>query len=292
LRLSERQQITVAEDVRQRLDSLLRHWHDKAFRRTVLTPGIEEASFYDPFAAALDVRALVVVAVRNSLIEDLAASRPASVTLKLAGPVLTDSEMPSITGAAIRFFQTIDLNNLESVPQNEIASDIFDSLSAKYPHAWNVLSHLGNSSHVEAEFEQVHAPALELSTAQPSGDETSSSARSVVSSVSSGIDPGFDSGLLNYLDSVRKREVPFFFSDSFKGITRNLNKLYWILDYVLGHGAAVVTHNYYLSPTYLSQRRRLLRHFNFQYEMEQKLSNQTGLKKRHQKAIQFVKVNL
>jgi hypothetical protein len=53
-----------------------------------------------------------------------------------------------------------------------------------------------------------------------------------------------------------------------------------------------VTHNYYLSPTYFSQRSHLLRPFHFQYEMEQKLSNQTGLKTRHKKAIQFVKRNL
>ena len=40
----ERREI-VAEDVTQRLESLLSHWNDLPFRHTVLAIGTEEASF-------------------------------------------------------------------------------------------------------------------------------------------------------------------------------------------------------------------------------------------------------
>ena len=72
LALSKRQREIVLEDVSRRLESLLFHWNDRAFRRTILMLGTEEATFWEPQAASLEIRSLVVVAVRNSLIEDLA----------------------------------------------------------------------------------------------------------------------------------------------------------------------------------------------------------------------------
>ena len=71
LGLSKRQREIVLEDVSRRLESLLFHWGDQAFRRTILTLGTEEATFWEPQTASLEIRSLVVVTVRNSLIEDL-----------------------------------------------------------------------------------------------------------------------------------------------------------------------------------------------------------------------------
>ena len=69
LALSKRQREIVVEDVSRRLESLLSHWSDLAFRRTILILGTEEASFWEPYTASLEIRSLVVVAVRNSLID-------------------------------------------------------------------------------------------------------------------------------------------------------------------------------------------------------------------------------
>ena len=71
LALSKPQRAIVIDDVSRRLESLLFHWGDLAFRRTILILGTEEASFWEPFTASLEIRSLVVVAIRNSLIEDL-----------------------------------------------------------------------------------------------------------------------------------------------------------------------------------------------------------------------------
>ncbi len=68
LALSKRQRAIVLDDVSRRLESLLFHWNDQAFRRTILMPGTEEATFWEPQTASLETRLLVVVAVRNSLI--------------------------------------------------------------------------------------------------------------------------------------------------------------------------------------------------------------------------------
>src|SRR4051794_12836097 len=73
LGLSKRQWDIVADDVKQRLESILSHWGDRPFRRTILLLGTEEAVFWEPRTADIEIRSLVVVCVRNSLITDLNA---------------------------------------------------------------------------------------------------------------------------------------------------------------------------------------------------------------------------
>jgi hypothetical protein len=56
LRLSTRQWEIVVDDVTQRLESLLAHWNDEFFRRTILVVATEEASFWEPRTASLEIR--------------------------------------------------------------------------------------------------------------------------------------------------------------------------------------------------------------------------------------------
>ena len=141
----ERHVLPHLEDVRDRLTSVLSRWNDEAFRRPVLQTGIEEARFYQPASVELEIRALVVIAVRNSRVGDLNADVPATPGLRHA---LADAEMPAITGQAIRYFSQIDLAALSeylSPPQN----DVFGNLPAQYPTAWNAISHLAGLKGLE-----------------------------------------------------------------------------------------------------------------------------------------------
>jgi hypothetical protein len=61
----------VVTDIRRRLQSVLSRWHDMPTRKTLLLLGREEGAFYEPRSASLQIRAFVVVTVRNSLLEDL-----------------------------------------------------------------------------------------------------------------------------------------------------------------------------------------------------------------------------
>jgi hypothetical protein len=136
LALSKRQRAIVVEDVSRRLESLLFHWSDLAFRRTILILGTEEASFWEPHAARLEIRSLVVVAVRNSLIEDLGASHPYTKMLESQKTQLRDEYMPSITGQATRFFETANLDVVPFQPKK----DLFGDLRRRFPNAWHALS--------------------------------------------------------------------------------------------------------------------------------------------------------
>jgi hypothetical protein len=57
----------------------------------------------------------------------------------------------------------------------------------------------------------------------------------MVSVVLSGIDPSYDQQLVTILNYIKEGDLLYFFADSFKGITRNPDKLFRIIDFVLGH---------------------------------------------------------
>ena len=95
----------------------------------------------------------------------------------------------------------------------------------------------------------------------PPHSSNDSSMESVAYIVNSGMDPAFDSDLVNYLSHIKDKDCSLFFSDSFKGVTRNPQKLSYIIEFVLSHGGSFMTHNYYVGPAYASRRQRLLRRF-------------------------------
>jgi hypothetical protein len=286
--LNSRQQSIVASDVRHRLNSLLTHWHDSPFRRTALLLGVEEASFYEPATVDLDIRSAVVVAVRNSLVEDLGADRPATPELTLRRPAITDSGMKSLTIAAINHLRKYDFAQLRVVPAVAGEDDLFGSLAVDFPNAWRSLSAIANASGVEVIFEAAAPPPLDL----PPHSSCGKPAESHVQVVSSGIDPTLDDGLIGYLEQIKEKRCSLFFSDSFKSVTRNPIKLLYILEFVLSHGGSFVTHNYYFGQQYASRREPLLRPCHFNREVTAKLTNQAGLCDRHRQALDEIRSGL
>ncbi len=88
---------SMANAVRARLHSALSGWSE-ANRATLLMPAREEATFYEPRSASLDVRALVVLCIRDSKIEDWFSTGSG-----LAEP-LHDAAVRELTAAAIAYF--------------------------------------------------------------------------------------------------------------------------------------------------------------------------------------------
>jgi hypothetical protein len=275
LGLGERQREIVAEDVARRLESVLSHWSDVPFRRAILVLGTEEASFWEPRSAGLEIRSLVVVAVRNSLITDLNASRAFTEPLRSPKELLPDGRMPWITSEAIKYFDSVDLDAVQIHPKE----DVFGSLSRRFPNAWHVLSLLGGSSESEiaCELPMAEAEPLEISTSKRRVEHR------VV--VDSGIDPSLDDHLVDILRLIELRELDLFVTLSFKHITRNPEKLLAILDHVLRYGGTILTPNYLLSPTYLARRNPLLRPAHYASEFEAKITDREGLSEPHKELL-------
>jgi hypothetical protein len=63
----------------------------------------------------------------------------------------------------------------------------------------------------------------------------------------------------------------------------------FIIEFLLGHGATYLTHNYHIGPDHAARRSTLLRPIHYAYEMPAKLSNQQGLSNRHKEALAAIK---
>ena len=244
----------VVTDIRLRLQSVLSRWHDLQTRNTLLLLGREEGAFYEPRAAPLEVRAFVVVTVRNSLLEDLgipgASLIPADV-LEEEKP-MQESDVRKITEAAISYWQTIDVQRLRVLPP-AAEDDPFGRLPKDAPHAWHVLSSLANTRERTVTFAPCQAPRPSLPKATVEHDPEE---RSVVLS---GITPEFDTLMVSSLRAIRNGRLKYLYSDSWKWFTRHPGKLYRALDFALAHGGTVVTQNYLLTATMACRRRVFVR---------------------------------
>jgi hypothetical protein len=244
----------VVADIRLRLQSVLSSWHDLRKRNTLLLLGREEGAFYEPRSASLEIRAFVVVTIRNSLLEDLgipgASLIPADVPE--SEKPMQEADVQPITEAAIKYWQAIDVQSLRVLPP-AVEDDPFGHLPKDAPHVWHVLSTLANARERTVTFAPCQAPGPSLPKATVEHDREE---RSVVLS---GITPEFDTLMVSSLRAIRNGRLQYLYSDSWKWLTRHPGKLYRALDFALAHGGTVVTQNYLLTATMACRRRIFVR---------------------------------
>src|SRR6266702_6578219 len=244
----------VVTDIRRRLQSVLSRWHDMPTRNTLLLLGREEGAFYEPRSASLEIRAFVVVTVRNSLLEDLgipgASLIPADVPE--SEKPMQESDVQPITEAAIRYWQAIDVQSLQVVPPS-VEDAPFGHLPKAAPRAWHVLSTLANARERTVTFAPCQAPRPSLPKATVEHDPNQPSV------VLSGITPEFDTLMVSSLRAIRNGRLKYLYSDSWKWLTRHPGKLYRALDFALAQGGTVVTQNYLLTATMACARRGFAR---------------------------------
>jgi hypothetical protein len=177
----------VVTDIRLRLQSVLSRWHDLRTRNILLLLGREEGAFYEPRSTTLEIRAFVVVTIRNSLLEDLGIPGASLIPADIpeAEKPMQESDVRLITEAAIRYWQTIDVQSLQVMPPI-VEDDPFGHLRKNAPHAWHVLSTLANAWERTVTFVPCQAPRPSLPKATVEHDPDQHSV------VLSGITPEFD----------------------------------------------------------------------------------------------------
>lgn len=267
--LNKHQRAEVVADIEMRLTSVLSHWGDTAFRRTILMLGEEEGTFWEPSTASLNVRALVVLGVRNSVIENL------HFTTRMRRQTIDDADIVHLTVEAIKVFDAGTLTALE-LPKGR---DIFGSLPARFPNAWRALSLLANSDSNEIEYQLVKQ------VAEPIKALASGARMRGHSVVAGGLDLGLDSHLLAALAQVQQGEAGGLTVPSFARLTRNPVKLLSILDHLLRHGGTFTTDNYAFSSTLLARRQPLIRPPHNIDDVEVNGANSIGLSARHKELL-------
>ncbi|TWH46761.1 hypothetical protein [Sporomusa sp. KB1] len=280
----------VAEDINNRLQAIINRWNDPYFRRTVLFTGVEEANFYSP-QAKLDIKSIVVLGVRNSLLEDIASTNQEAKKFALEKPVIQDEHIIHFTGDAIRCFKDV---NFEKLAQNIQPGDSnpYEHLKDHYPFAWAALWALTKTIGNESRF----PPVRESNTIdyiptiiRPLADQNTNK---VEATIMSGMDPTIDNNLLRNLQAIANKHVNIFFVDSFKMLSRNPDKLFKVIDFVLRHGSSFVSFNYFINNGYVSRRRSLLKPAHLTKEIRYKLHKSDGLTKNHRDALNNVKSSL
>lgn len=98
-----------------------------------------------------------------------------------------------------------------------------------------------------------------------------------------------DGELLEDLLRMQNGEISFLFRDSFKMISRNLEKLHYVIEYVLRANNTVITHNYYISDGMEARRKQLLKPASKPSDIARKFDNKTGLVNRHKDSLRLLK---
>lgn len=242
----------IVEDVDLRVRSLYRHL--PKIGSTLLLPAYEEAVFHRPTDVPEWVRAFTITAVRNSAIEELHA-----------GDRLADRLIVELTTSASMALATIDSDKAAAAFNAPMAGDPFDGLEQRFPTAWAAMWHLGHSweaagqeiRYRPVDTDPVAIPEAAVETVHLESVERQSTRQLTV--ILNGVDPRFDTQLVRMLELIDTGELGALFAPSFKHLSRNMAKLYQLLDVVLTRGAPVVTPNYYLTDGLVAARRLLCR---------------------------------
>lgn len=279
----------VIKDVENRLISVISKWNDDNFRKVILFPGVEEAFFYEPCDVELDVKAMVVIAIRNSLIEDISSTKEASKKLGLKKPMIDDKDILNITRSSIEYFKSINIESLSREFKHMQQPNPYIELKYKYPVTWLALTYLSDTTRQYYTYQPLIKPEIQLENYQTLFKEESDNF--LVEDIQSGMDMEFSPGLKGILKSIINNEIQAFYVDCFKMISRNQEKLFKLMEMVLRSDAPVVTSNYYISNGYVARRKELLKPSHSNEEVYNKLTNYTGLRKTHLEALKSINKN-
>lgn len=239
----------IQEDIKLRMLSCLTYWKDIESRNTILFLSLEEALFYEPSAVQKYVREFVVTTVRNSMLE-IAASDDYRM-LKISEP-LSNEQIKQITFEAIQYFNNYDMNILaNSIISIEDEQNVYSIAKKKFPLAWNVLHQIANLDGYKMKIEKADQCQRE--------DVEFYYEAKLKTVVCNGFTLEFDDTLKEIIGGVIADKNNCFYSDCFKMVSRNFEKVLHVLQIILENDKVFCTSNYYISCSYIEKRKKILR---------------------------------
>lgn len=241
-------------NVESQIYACLMHWNDEEFINALLVIGKEEGIHYTPHSSK---NPFIVVAIRNSMLETLNSVQYAKTGLSRH---LVPAEMKRITQQAIRHFENADFQAIANSIEISQKKDPYGDLAEKYPLAWEALCWLGNCKEDIIAYDPVAQDNEPNYSEWPPLDADKQAA--VIGKVvvaldgySLAIDPKLAANML----AIQTGELSCLYFDSFKMLTRNIEKLLFVINFVLMHEGAFVTANYFVTNGYIERRAECLR---------------------------------
>lgn len=274
----------ICDEISEQMHSALYHW--KEMKKIFITLTKEEALFYRP-EASLEVRAFVVLTVRNSPIETLQADSYKKAGLKQK---ICEEQLIAITTAAISYFREIDLDECFGEEELPFEKDIYGYLKQAYIVAWCALDAISNSKSQSIAFSSYRIK--DSKSLLEAYRETDSVATNDVGVVGDGYDVTIDNTLYYRLKDIAESKQ-IFFADCFKMVSRNPEKLFVIMEYLLANDAIFVTSNYLLGHTYAEKRKDVLKAASSKSPYEdicRHLADTGGLEENHRRILSCIKI--
>ena len=277
----------VLENIRLQVLSLLQYWDDTTFRNTILSIGMEEALFYEPYAKN-EIKCFVVTTIRNSLFETLTSRDHAKLNTE---KIVSDEQVKLVTSKAIEYFSSVDFSQLSKELDYSNIKNIYCELKKMYPSAWKVFETIGNTAKKSIRYTKCSAnPDLVLLGLFENFEETDR--KTINKIILDGYDEKMDKTLLDVLYTAYTEKNFVFFVDCFKMISRNIKKLFRVVEFLLYCNQSLVTVNYYITQGYIEVRHPLIKpaHQNDR-EIKQKLQNLKGISATHAKVLKDMQKN-
>ncbi|MEV0792644.1 hypothetical protein [Kribbella sp. NPDC050459] len=230
---------------------ILKRAHDfseleRADRDVLCAPFVEECAHHEPRSAPLWLKAAATVVVRNSLLEEAHANGPVE-----SGGLHAVTEFA--TGPLSHLLAARDREPVGIGDQNQFAG-----LATQFPRAWSALSALAAtvSDGGRMAYRLPAGTALELPE-QSQHVIAPTKAESEHTTILSAIDPRIDQYLLATLQGVADGTYTLSWVPKVSHYSRAFSKLLWVLEFILSHGANVMTTNYLIRSNDVWVRRRV-----------------------------------
>lgn len=277
----------IKENIKSQIDSLLYHWNDEEFRKAILVIGMEEGFFYEP-ESDIDIKNFVVVAIRNSYLEDIFSDECQSMGLDKP---IDESQVKVITKEAIEYFKDINFIEISENLKKRKIEDIYGDMIQQFPLAWEALIQLSkcNSKKViyrtKDKKEKIMTEKLNTMYENKKTIEVSKK----LEETQSGIKKELSEELISLLRDLIKEEGNVFYADCFKMITRNFEKLLFIIEILLENKDGILTSNYLITDSYIGKRANIVRAAHTTKETVEKIKETdflSGLSKTHRNILE------
>ena len=280
----------VCADISRRLLAVLAYWRSPTTRGALLLPTTDAAWWHEPQNVPLDVRRLVVLAIRNSLLEELHAETPARAAFR-AAPRLTTAHLTLLTSSASAALARLDLDALGTTIAPS-ADRLFQPLMRRYPRTWAVFHALGDLARTETGVPVVrgHRPTVPpLRVLRGWWRARRGHGTDVFASA---FQPQIEPTLAGLVALLRRGALPVLFVPSLFSLSRDPTVLSHVRELVLTSPGALVTPNWYVSAWHVARRPVWLRPPRTEAEIDAALRNVTGLTPKHRAALEYVRANL
>ncbi len=277
----------MKENIQSQIYSLIYHWNEEEFRKAILVTGMEEGFFYEP-EADIDIKNFVVIAIRNSYLEDIFSDECQSMGLDKP---MEENLVKVITREAIEYFKDVNFIEIAENLSKQKIEDIYGDIIQQFPLAWEALIQLGkcNSKKVIYKTKEIKEKIMTKKLDKMYENMKIVDVKKNLEETQSGIHKELSQELISLLRDLSKEEGNIFYADCFKMITRNFEKLLFIMEILLENKNGILTSNYLITDSYIGKRANILRAAHTNREANEKIKGAdflSGLSKTHRNILE------